>query len=338
MELCRVPIPVPGPDELLVRVLATGICGSDLATFRGTHPYKVPPAVLGHEFCGVVEEVGGAVDSFAAGDLVCATAFAPCAVCDQCRSGSVNRCTARRNLSHAGWDGSFAEFVITTGTMTFRLPDRIDPVVGALVEPLAIGRHAVGRVGAAQVGRTAAVLGTGMIGLACAVAARQAGFTDILCVDLGPAKEQLARAAGANRYLDARAVDPATAAAGTAAVTIVASGHPGAVDQAVAMTAPGGTVVVVSYFSAPHAIDMNAVLARELTISAASLCTPEDVDEVIGWLTQGSVDPAPLVTHRFGLDAADAAMRLMDDPTGDVGKVMLIAATDPHTRMERAQV
>ncbi|WP_030106141.1 zinc-dependent alcohol dehydrogenase [Actinoalloteichus caeruleus] len=322
----RVPIPAMGPAELLVRVLASGVCGSDLAAYRGTHPYKTAPVVLGHELCGVVEQVGAQVTGFAPGDLVCSAAFSPCDRCAACRGGAAHLCSDRANLSHRGWEGSLAEYVVLRENMTFRLAEHVDPVAGALVEPLTIGRHAVGL---ARPDPSVAVLGSGSIGLACVLAVRRSWRATVTCVDLGPAKGRLARAVGADRYVDAAEEDQAEVAerAGPAGVTFVASGHPGVLDQAAAMTRPGGQVVVVSYFPGPAAVDANALVGRELTVTGSALSTPEDFAEVIGWVERGLVDPRALVTHTVELAEAAEAFALADRADGTVGKVVIRTGT-----------
>lgn len=326
IEHRRVPVPKPAEDELLVRVRASGICGSDLSSYRGVHPYKRPPVVLGHEFSGHVVATGAGVRDFAAGDQVCSAAFSSCGDCAPCRAGAANLCRNRRNLCHKGWEGSFAEYVLLRPDMTFRLPATLGREAGALVEPLSIGLHAM-RLADPTRGDRVAVLGSGNIGLACTAAARRLGFGPVVCVDLGPAKEELARSAGASAYLDVARRPLGTAMAGLlpggSDVTVVASGHPGAVADALAITRPGGQVVVVSYFDGPQHPDWNALVSAELTLRFSALSTARDFEEVIGWLARGELDPVPMITHRFPLREAAAAMDAMDRSGGTVGKVML---------------
>lgn len=329
IEQRTLPVPSPGPDEILVRVAASGVCGSDLSTYRGTHPYKTAPVVLGHELCGTVVGIGERVEHVRPGDLVCAAAYSPCGTCAACLRSDPHLCFDRRNLSHLDWDGSFAQHVLLRSNMTFPLADHVHPEAGAMAEPLSIALHAV-RLGLSDQGLgDVAILGAGGIGLCCALAARRLGARQITCIDLGTAKAHLAEAAGADTYLDA-----ADAGAGKALrsawptgadVTVVASGHPGALDEACAMTRKGGRVVVVSYFDRPQTVSVNPFVAGELTVVFSHLSTPRDFAEVTGWLADGSVDPRPLITHRFELSRTDEALRLIDAPHGAVGKIMIHA-------------
>jgi 2-desacetyl-2-hydroxyethyl bacteriochlorophyllide A dehydrogenase len=323
--LHRVSTPRIGPLDVLVRVLATGICGSDLATYRGSHPYKRPPVVLGHELCGVVKQVGAEVADLRPGALVCSAAFSPCDSCAQCARGATNLCPDRENLCHLGWDGSFAELVVLRRNMVFELPDGIDPEVGAMAEPLSIAAHAA-RLAGPLAGRSVAVIGAGGIGLCCALVARRHGAASVVCTDLGSAKEELTRHAGATAYVDGLEGGPRdgvlAALPDGADVTFVASGHTGALDQAAGVTALGGTVVVVSYFDRPHEFSANPLVSAELSVRFSALSTAEDFREVIGWLAKGELDPTPLISHRYQLAEAAAAMEALATQRG-VGKVMM---------------
>jgi threonine dehydrogenase-like Zn-dependent dehydrogenase len=316
-----------GAEELLVRVLSSGICGSDLAVYRGAHPYKEPPVVLGHELCGVVESVGARVSRFKPGELVCAASFSPCDRCTQCARGAAHLCPHKRALNHRGWQGSFAEYVLLSENMTFGLPEGTPAAVGALVEPLAIGLHAVRLAGAAEQ-RTMVILGSGNIGLCCLMTARRLGFR-VLCADVRPSACALALRLGATAFLDTSQTPIANAlqnaGSGAPDVVVLAAGYPGALDEALAIVAPGGRVIVVSYFERPHTVGLNALVAGEHAVIGSALCTAADMREVIAWLTDGSLDPLALITHTLPLDAVAEGMRLMCDPQRAAGKIMLSA-------------
>jgi threonine dehydrogenase-like Zn-dependent dehydrogenase len=322
-----VAVPEVGPHELLVRVAATGVCGSDLATYRGTHPYKAPPVVLGHELCGVVERTGAEVSDMEPGATVCSAAFSHCESCPPCMRGAINLCHARRNLCHRGWHGSFADYVVLKRNMVHRLRGDTDFTLGALVEPLTIGLHAAKLARGVEDAPRIAIVGCGSIGLACLIAARQLGPGAVVACDVSPLKRRLAEALGASGYVDASAGDPAPAigeALGAGAdATMVCSGHPGALLEAASATAPGGRVVVVSYFERPLELDLNAFATRGLDLRFSSLSTGEDFAAAIAWIESGAVDPRAMITHTFPLHAADEALRRFDRHGGETGKVML---------------
>jgi len=324
LRLCTLPVPSVGPRELLVRVLTTGVCGSDLATYRGTHPYKRAPAVLGHELCGVVERLGSEVRGLAPGDLVCATAYSPCDVCAACSEGAPHLCSAKRSLSQAGFDGSFAEYVAVAENMAFKLRSDLDPVLGALVEPLSIAAHAL-KLARRAPGASLAIVGTGSIGLCTVVAARALRFGAVVCLDRDPEKGELALAHGATGYADVRAPGALVRAqkllGGHADVVAVCSGHPEALDDAAALARPGGQIIVVSYFTERVAVDLNTIVGRELAVVGSALATPGDVAEVIDWLEVDGLDPSNIVRRRFALKDAALAMEAVE--RGSPGKTLI---------------
>ncbi|WP_186356506.1 alcohol dehydrogenase catalytic domain-containing protein [Streptomonospora sp. PA3] len=325
----EIAVPAPEGGQLLVRVAATGICGSDLAAFNGSHPYKRPPMVPGHEMCGTVVQVGTEVSGFAVGDLVCSAAYSHCGKCGYCLEGTVNRCTGRRNIGDRGWPGTFGEYAVLEQNMAFVLPPGTAPAVGALVEPLATAVHAVSLLPTRRP-RSLLVVGSGTIGLGCVLAARGRGIEEIACVDRGPGKAALATGLGADYYIDAES-EPLAAAVdarlgGPADAAIVAAGYERAVADAVGSTARGGTAVVVSYFAGPAVLDANDLVAREISLAGSALATPADFEAVIAGIAAGSLDPAPIVTHILPLSEAQRGMELLaSDRT--TGKVMLDASS-----------
>ncbi len=331
IEMRRANVPELAAGELLVRVEVTCLCGSDLAVFRGAHPYKRWPAVLGHELAGVVCEVGAGVGDFRPGDRVCAASFAACGECDACLGGRPNLCRSKAALGSEVWDGSFAEYVVLKRQAAFRLGAAVDPLAGALVEPLAIALHAL-RLAALSAGDRIAILGSGNIGLMALLAARRLGLA-AACIDVREDAGRLALELGAEAYVDAAAgrlperVREALGAPPPA--VLVASGHPGALDEAAAIVAPGGEVVVVSYFEGRHEIDPGRFLAGELRLLFSTLCLPADVREAIGWIEAGAVDPRPVVAQMLPLGSVARAMEIMDGGTERGGKLALTVAAEP---------
>ncbi|HVW48293.1 MAG TPA: alcohol dehydrogenase catalytic domain-containing protein [Solirubrobacterales bacterium] len=322
----RLPIPRPGPDEVLVAVMATGICGSDLAVYRGTHPYKVAPGVLGHELSGTVVEVGPGVTRLRPGDRVCAASFSPCERCRMCISGEIQLCEAKATLNHEGWDGSFAEFVVLRENMAFVLPASVDWAAGALVEPLSVGLHAV-RIAARRGARNLVILGTGNIGLCCLVAAVRLGIRTV-CVDVREQPGAVARGLGADAFVNAAPGDGVARArralpGGGADAVVVACDYPEVFDDAAALARRGGAVVAVSYFHRAAGLPLNALVGGELALLGSALCGGQDIEDVIDWLAAGLVDPLPMVSHRLALEELDAGMRMMDSGRSRAGKILI---------------
>lgn len=337
MSLEDVSVPQVGRRQVLVRVLETGICGSDLATYNGRHPYKSPPVILGHEFSGTIEVVGDGVEDLQPGDLVTALSYSSCGACTFCGAGRTHLCQRRRSISHESWGGSFAEFVVTQADATIRLPLGFAPVVGALIEPLSIGAHATAMAARRHgSGASVAVLGTGSVGIACAAASRYRGFGIIVCADRIGERAETARAIGVDAF-----VNTVTEEFGTgvrehvggpgADIVYVASGHAGALGEALDAVAPGGTVVIVSYFAEPVRLDVNSLVLSEKALLPSTLSTRHDVDEVIRWLSTGTFDPMRMVTHRTTLPLMDSFMKRLSEGDPEVGKVIAsINQTSDH--------
>jgi threonine dehydrogenase-like Zn-dependent dehydrogenase len=222
--------------------------------------------------------------------------------------------------------------------MAFALPPGIPLTRGALVEPLAIGVHTA-RVAALGGSPSSVVaVGGGTIGLCCLIAAGKLFGATTLAVDIGETKRKLALAVGAAQFVDAAAGDAPAAICdaldGGADVTFLASGHPRALDDAVACTRSGGTVVVVSFFPGPARLDMNAAVRREVSMKTASLCTRADVETVLEWAGRGELAAERLVTHRFPLAQAGRALQMLAGRSRQVGKILLEA---PDTTSEDVQ-
>lgn len=319
----RSPQPRLAADQLLVRVVHTGICGSDIAVVQGRHPYKRPPVVLGHEMGGVVEEVGAAVRGFEVGDVVTTSAFRPCGACAFCLAGDIHLCLDRENLSHEGRPGTFASHVVLDECMAYQIPQGVPVDQAALVEPLSIALHALRRTPVS--GTCIALLGLGGIGAAAAVLARWAGCGHLTAVDLGSGKAGWAQALGVDVYLDASAGAPED----LADVTLVSATHPAALADAVRLTRRGGKVVVVAYAGHDVPVPIDRFVAKEVDILPSHLATRDDVETVIGLLAARQVDPSTLVTHRFRLDEIERAFDLLTRATNEcLGRVLLDAMAE----------
>jgi len=174
----------PAPDELLIRTAYAGVCGSDLHAFRGKHPFRKPPVILGHEVAGTVVECGASVEGFRPGDRVTVMPLLPCGTCLLCRMGRANVCLNKRVPGVGEWLGSFAEYSLAKASVAFKLGAATPFELGVLAEPLAVGIHSVFRQARVAAGGRVIVLGAGPIGIFTAMAARAAGAGEIVMTDL----------------------------------------------------------------------------------------------------------------------------------------------------------
>jgi L-iditol 2-dehydrogenase len=330
LRLREEPIPqLTQPDEVLIKIAAVGICGSDCHFYeRGRiGPYVVKePLVLGHECAGVVVEVGQEVRGLQPGDRVTIEPGIPCRQCRRCREGRYNIC--EKEVTFMGtppWHGAFREYVTWPADFAFRLPEGVSLEDGAMVEPLAVGVHACRR-GGAQPGRSAAVLGAGPIGLLAAQAAAAYGAWPVVCTDVIP--ERLRRAEQLGLVAINGGAPEAVAAVGEATnggpdVVIETAGAVQTMRQAMSMVRTGGVVVLVGMPPVDEAtLPVMDQLAREYDVRSvfryANAYPP-----ALALIASGKTDLGALRTHEFPLAQTEEAMRLVIGSKAEAMKVLV---------------
>ena len=327
------PAPKPGPGQVSVAVTHCGVCGSDVHYYldgRIGDMVVERPLVLGHEFAGVVAEVGEGVRGLEVGQLVAVQPGVPCGACRLCRAGRYNLCP---DVSFAGTppvDGAFTDRFVTAADFVYPLPDGLTAEDGALCEPLACGVHAAERAGV-RLGDRVAILGSGPIGLVTSVACQAAGATVVLATDLVDARLQMAKALGARRVLNARETDVVAEMAGEEIdVAIDCAGAVETPQQGIDLVRPGGTVQIVGFpRGAAVPIDMARAVRKELSL-VTMLRFVNNFATAIALLERELARLRRLVTHRVGFDQIERAFQLVDDLADGVVKVMIdLGATGP---------
>jgi L-iditol 2-dehydrogenase len=308
-ELVDCEVPVIGPNDVLVRVAACGICGSDLHGYDGTSGRRIPPIIMGHEAAGTIIEAGAEVDGAKAGDRVTFDSTIYCGQCAYCRRGQVNLCPNRRVLGVSCADyrqhGAFAEFVAIPQHILYGLPAGLSFEHAAMVEPVANAQHAVARLNVVQ-GERAIVVGSGMIGLLVVQALRIAGCGEVTAIDLDDSRLELARQMGASRTLNPKRLDvtaailEATADAG-ADIAVEAVGNAPALATAIASVRRGGRVGLIGNLAAEVPFPLQSVVTRELTL-IASCASAGEYPRAIQLLASGAIDVAPLISAVAPLD------------------------------------
>jgi L-iditol 2-dehydrogenase len=302
LRAVETPRPAPGPGEVLIRVEAAGICGTDRHLFKGEFPCA-PPVTLGHEFCGTVVARGAGVDLPEGARVVC-DPNDWCGVCAQCRRGRVNLC-ARNVATGVHRDGGFAEFATFPARRAIVLPQTLDPLHGAFAEPLACTLHGVD-IGAPRPGERVLVLGGGVIGLLALQLARLAGAETML-LTRHPAKRALGLSLGAS----AVAATPEAARdlwPEGADLTLECAGVPETVAGAAALTRAGGRVVILGVLPKGErvAIEPFDLLFREIDLRFAFI-NPFTQARAVELIAAGRIDVAPLVSRVIPLaEAPDA--------------------------------
>jgi threonine dehydrogenase-like Zn-dependent dehydrogenase len=318
------PEPEPAAGEVLIRVARAGLCGTDLGTYLGKNPLVTYPRVIGHEIAGVIEWVGRDVpDVWRPGMRVTLSPYRNCGRCAACRVGRPNACRENQTLG-VQRDGALAELaVVPHARLVASKGLSLDAL--ALVEPFAIGLHAVRR-GRITADDMVLVIGCGAVGLGVVAMAATRGAR-ILAVDLDAGKLALARRMGARETLDGRspqiAEDIRALTAGDGPdVVVEAVGSPVTYRQAVDWVAACGRVVYLGWTKEAVTFEAHQIVLKELDVLGARNATDE-LEEVVALFEQGRIDPLLLVTHRVPLDEAPAAFEVWAESPATVGKVLV---------------
>jgi len=327
----EVETPVPGPDDLLVRVEACGICGTDRHLLHGEFP-ATPPLTLGHEFCGIVEAMGSDVKGFSLGSRITGDPNISCGRCPQCLVGRVNLC---RNLKAIGIsrDGGFAEYVIVPQRQAFEIPLTLDPVHGAFCEPLACCLHGID-MAEIKAGSSVVVLGGGVIGLLTVQLARLAGATTVILSTRQQSRRTLAEEIGATATVDPSAGDvieqiagPNGLVPGGVDVVLECAGVAETVQQSTRLAKAGGTVVILGVLPQGEKVEIEPfdILFRELRV-LGSFINPFTHRRAADLVASGTIEIDKLISRRISLDEAPDVIRRPAAP-GEVKVLVIPGAT-----------
>ncbi len=317
----------PAPDEILIQTAYAGVCGSDLHAFKGRHPFRKPPVILGHELSGTAVELGKEVTGFYPGERVTVMPLLACKSCLHCQMGHENLCLNKRVPGTEGWLGSFAQYFLSKPSITFKLGENIPLELGVLAEPLAVGIHSVfqrGRVGA---GSRVLILGAGTIGILTACAAKMAGAKDIVVTDffefnLGIVRD-LCGARGYGAKMEGLEEIILRDYPQKFDVSFLCTDAPKTVTQAFLLTRRGGRIIVTGIFHAPVPTALTAVCLNEFEIIGSVVYDHQDFRRAVEWIGTGALAFEKLITHVLPIEKAEQALNLLDQHTEDVAKILL---------------
>lgn len=330
LDIVDMPTPEFGENELLIKVQACGICGSDIHGWDGSSGRRKPPLVMGHEAAGVIESVGAGVSKFAPGDRVTFDSMVSCGCCPACMNGSINLCENRQVMGVSCDEfrrhGAFAEYVVVPEHIVFKLPAGLKFEYAAMVEPVSIAIHAA-NITPIQLGDTAVVVGSGMIGLLVVQAARLAGCARVIAVDLDAGKLEIAKSLGADATFNPNQDDvvagvlEATGGKG-ADVAFEVVGATAPVQTAIECTRRGGAVTLVGNLAPTVELPLQSVVTREIRLQG-SCASNGEYPQCIEYLSRGDIQVEPLITALAKLeDGPDWFARLYDGEAGAM-KVLL---------------
>ncbi|MGB9860145.1 MAG: zinc-dependent alcohol dehydrogenase [Moorellaceae bacterium] len=319
--------PVVGPQDVLIRVKATGICGSDLHLYKGAHAFRKLPAILGHEVAGEVAKVGSEVTRFKPGMPVTVLPQISCGNCMACTRGHLNICSRKTVPGTPAWQGTFAEYFIAPEKVVYPLPAGVDYIAGSLAEPLAVAVHAARRADLKGRQRVA-ILGSGTIGLLVLALSKHYGVKEIIATDAYDYNLGVARKIGATVTINAgredvvSKVEEVTSGEGVETV-IVAASAPGIIDQASAIATRRGKIVLVAMISQAIPVMTYSFVYKELELKGSQTYTPDDFEASLDLLTAGAIPVNEVVTKTVNFIDTAKALESLDKRLEEAVKVVV---------------
>jgi 2-desacetyl-2-hydroxyethyl bacteriochlorophyllide A dehydrogenase len=330
LQVMDVPIPRPGPQEVLVRVRATGLCGSDVhIAVEGLTPVGFTPITLGHEPAGEVAEVGDGVTGWSPGDRVAVFTLQSCGHCEHCLRGAMQVCSTRR-IAGIHLDGALAEYMVTPAESLVALPPQVSFDVGGILnDAVATPFHALVDRAQLRAGETIAVFGVGGLGLHAVELARFMGAARVLAVDVRTAPLERARDYGADTVINASTTDPVAAvleATSGRGVDVAAEfvGLQKTISQAIDSLTTGGRAVIVGLGPDPVTGPPPTVFVRkEASIIGSYSATRTTVERLVALAASGALNLERSITHVYPLEEANEALRVLHTKDGDPLRVIV---------------
>jgi threonine dehydrogenase-like Zn-dependent dehydrogenase len=280
----EVPDPQISEHEVLVKVKAVGICGSDIHGYEGKTGRRTPPMIMGHEFSGIVEKTGKAVTHVKAGDRVVVFPYMTCGKCLYCRREEVNQCPDKKFFGVFAVNGAMAQYINARSDMLFPLPDPCGYVHGALVEPMSVAARGVAKAGIGPES-TVTIVGAGTIGLASLILAKMKKPKYVVMVDIIESRLRLARELGADFTFNPTRDDPirfiSNQLKGGTSVVIEAVGIEKTVQQSIQWATGAGKVVIVGLSQKMMSLDMHEIVNKEVKMEGSFLYDRREFQEIL---------------------------------------------------------
>ncbi len=323
-----VPDPAPGPHEVVVKVHACSICGSDLHAFHGKHPRLTFPRILGHEFAGEIVALGKDIRTSYVGQRVCCDIDFPCGTCGPCRAGRSNICEQLRTMGFDK-DGAYAEYAAVPAFNLYPLPDNVSYDQASAVQVLGISYHAVAHRVQPQAGEKIAVIGAGPVGLGAALIAQSMG-AEVVILDILDYRLAMARKMGIAATVNAKPAGVRERALALNAgqgfdkiIECVGGFQERTVTDAISMIKRGGQITVVGTFPENKATIPIAFLKdREIDLNF-SRGNFQAFAPCLDLIASGKIDPDLYISHRFPLHRAEEALRLLEARDVEAHKIVL---------------
>lgn len=318
----EVPTPRPFAHWVLVRVKACGICLTDYKAYSGERTNVKFPAILGHEFSGVVEEIGEGVNFFTPGEEVVVSPVTSCGVCRDCRRGFPHYCQYGAVIGGDGMDtvldGAWAQYVVVPENTLYRKPAQVSFEAAALTEPLAGSYKGLIEYSGMKIGEDVVIIGAGSMGLLATMIAHRAGAGTLILVDIDDWRLNLAKQLGATHLINSQEVDPREAVYQILPhgpdLVFEAAGSPEAAELAFQLCRRGtrvnefGVTTEGSISVSPRDLHF-----KETRVDASFSVTPRAMQASLALMEKGLIDPALIITHTFPLEEIEEAVKVMEE-------------------------
>lgn len=326
IEFREVPDPVPNENEVLVKIMNIGICGSDIHVFHGEHPFTSYPVTQGHEVSGEIVSTGKEVKGFSPGQKITIQPQVVCGRCHPCRNGKYNLC---EELKVMGFQttGTASRYFVCDAAKIVALPEEMSFEEGAMIEPLAVAVHAVKQAGEIE-GKKVVVLGAGPIGNLVAQAAKGMGAASVMITDISAFRLEKAAQCGVDHCVDTSKKDLGEAILETfgpdkADLIYDCAGNNITMNQAIKYARKGSRIILVAVFSSMATIDLALANDHELDINSSMMYRREDYLDAIDLVKNRKVSLSPLVSRHFPFEGFLDAYRYIDENRETTMKVMI---------------
>ena len=307
-DIVNLPIPVPRKKEVLIKVKAAGICYSDIMAFKGTHPYRVPPVITGHELLGEIAKLGEKVSNLKVGTRVVVEPHIGCGKCFFCSHSHYNLCLNKRLLGTGKWIGAFSEYVIAEEKMCFPMPKGMTFDEGAILEPYCVGLHAIRRA-KIGIGENIAILGCGTIGMMTLLGVKLSGPNKIFVTEISSFKRKIALDNGADLAINPIKEDPVRIALSLTGqlgfdVVFIAVPSNEVLKQALEICRKQGRIILIAAFEEEANFNLRKIQTDERTLIGSCMYTSDDYELAIKQYSKGNLNLNCVISKHISLTEA----------------------------------